>query len=54
MDDKDIKYLRDLSERATTAHVIGYGSAEVVIYAAEFYALEEAIKTLSKKEGGNQ
>lgn len=51
MDEKLLQRLKDLSRRATDAHVTGYGSATVVIYAAEFYALEEAINTLSPTKG---
>jgi len=44
-----LKRLRDLSNRATDNHVIGNGSATIVIYAAELYAIEEAIEELERK-----
>ena len=46
----DLKVLKDLSRRATEGHIIEYGSANVVIYASEFHALEEATRILSKKD----
>ena len=54
MDQISLKRLRGLSERASNNHVIGYGSAEVVIYASEFYALEEAIRELERREKGGE
>ena len=49
MTKEEITQLRNLSRRATDNHVIGNGSANIVIHAAEFYALEEAIELLSKQ-----
>lgn len=50
MDAETLKHLRDLSIRATDiGHVTEYGSANIVIYNAEFHALEEAIRELSRR-----
>lgn len=50
MEGKNLQHLKYLSERATFNHILEYGSANVVIYAAEFHALEEAIQELEEKE----
>ena len=41
--------LRDLRNRAIDNHVLGNGSATIVIYAAELHAIEEAIEGLERK-----
>lgn len=49
MDKETLKHLRDLSNRATDNHVLGYGLTNIAIYKAEFHALEEAIRELEQK-----
>lgn len=46
MTPEQIERLKNLSIRANEAHVIGHGSADVTIFATDFYALEEAINIL--------
>ncbi len=48
MTHEQIKHLIDLSDRITNSHVIGNGSGLVVVFAAEFYALEAAIEQLQR------
>ncbi len=52
MDAEQIEHLINLSDRAVNSHVLlEQGSANVVIYRAEFRALEEAIEELQKQTG---
>ncbi len=50
MERQELKCLIALSRRATDNHVIGYGSANIVIKVAEFHALEQAIEELKKRK----
>jgi len=50
MDTPTLHYLKNLKDRAHYAHVLEHGSEEVVIYAIEYRALEEAIQELEEKE----
>ena len=50
IDKGSLKHLKDLRDQVSRHRILEEGSDEVVIYAAEFQALEEAIKELEEKE----
>ncbi len=43
-----ITRLQNLSIRATGLYVVGHGSAHVIIYATDVYALNDAVTELEK------